>query len=62
MLQPAANHVDVGMILQGGGDGERLESAETFNALFSNRVRVRSLEDIDAELIGWLRDAYDAAG
>ncbi len=62
MLQPAANHVDVGMILQGGGEGERLESAETFNALFSNRVRVRSLEDIDAELIGWLRDAYDAAG
>jgi hypothetical protein len=61
MLQPAANHVDVGVILPGGASGERLESAETFNALFSNRIRVRSIDAIDAELIGWLREAYDAA-
>lgn len=32
------------------------------NALFTNRVRVRSAEDIDPELLGWLREAYDAAG
>lgn len=62
MLQPAANHVDVGIILPDGDTRERLESAATFNALFSNRVRVRSIADIDAELIGWLREAYDAAG
>jgi Domain of unknown function (DUF4287)/Domain of unknown function (DUF5655) len=62
MLQPAANHVDVGVILPGGASGVRLESAETFNALFSNRVRVHSIDDIDGELIGWLRAAYDAAG
>jgi len=62
MLQPAANHVDVGVILPGGAPSERLESAATFNALFSNRVRVRSIADIDPELIGWLREAYDAAG
>ena len=62
MLQPAANHVDVGVILPDAVTGERLESAATFNALFSNRVRVRSLDEIDADLIGWLRQAYDAAG
>jgi hypothetical protein len=61
MLQPAANHVDVGIILPGGASGERLESADTFNALFSNRIRVRSIDDIDAELTGWLREAYDSA-
>ena len=62
MIQPAANHVDVGLILPGAGTGERLESAATFNALFGNRVRVRSIAEIDAELRGWLRDAYNAAG
>jgi hypothetical protein len=62
MLQPAANHVDVGVILPDAVTGERLESAATFNALFSNRVRVRSLDDVDADLTGWLRAAYDAAG
>lgn len=61
MLQPAANHVDVGVILPGGAEAERLESAATFNALFTNRVRVRSVADIDAELVGWLREAYEAA-
>jgi len=63
MLQPAANHVDVGLILPGSrAVGQRLESASTFNALFSHRIRVHSLDEIDPELVGWLREAYDAAG
>ncbi|HYK94401.1 MAG TPA: DUF4287 domain-containing protein [Candidatus Dormibacteraeota bacterium] len=62
MIQPAAKHIDLGLILPGAPDDERLESAESFNALFSNRVRVRTLHDIDGELIGWLREAYEAAG
>lgn len=62
MIQPAAKHVDLGLILPGAPDDERLESAESFNALFSNRVRVRTPDDVDAVLIGWLREAYEAAG
>ena len=62
MIQPAAKHIDIGLILPGAPHDERLESAESFNALFSNRVRVRTLDDIDAELVGWLREAYEAAG
>ena len=41
---------------------DRLESSATFNALFTHRVRVRSDDDVDAELVGWLRQAYDRAG
>jgi Domain of unknown function (DUF5655)/Domain of unknown function (DUF4287) len=62
MLKPAANHVDLGLVLPGVATGERLESAATFNALFTHRVRVRSVDDIDPELIRWIGDAYARAG
>jgi Domain of unknown function (DUF5655)/Domain of unknown function (DUF4287) len=62
MIKPAAKHVDLGLVLPGRAVGGRLESAATFNALFTHRVRVRSTDEVDDELGAWLRDAYDAAG
>ena len=62
MIKPAARHVDLALVLPGEPVTDRLESAATFNALFSHRVRVRSEADVDAELIGWMRRAYDRAG
>ena len=62
MLQPAAKHIDLGLILADAPAEARLESAASLNALFTNRVRVRSTDDIDAELRSWLREAYEAAG
>ena len=61
MIKPAAKHVDLGLILPSTPATGRLESAATFNALFTHRVRIRSLEDVDDELDGWLRAAYEAA-
>ena len=61
MIKPAANHVDLGLVLPGRAVGDRLESAATFNALFTHRVRVHSVDEIDPELRGWLADAYAAA-
>jgi len=61
MVGPAARHVDVGLILAGITATERLEWAGSFNAMFSHRVRVRSVDEVDAELEAWLRTAYDAA-
>jgi len=58
MLKPAAKHIDVGLILPGRPVTDRLESAATFNALFTHRVRVRSTADVDDELVGWLTEAY----
>jgi hypothetical protein len=62
MLKPAAHHVDLGLILPAEPVTDRLESAATFNALFTHRVRVRSERDVDDELGRWLRAAYDRAG
>ena len=61
MLQPAAKHIDLGLILADAPAEARLESAASFNALFTNRVRIRTTDDIDAELLDWLREAYEAA-
>jgi len=62
MLQPAASHVDLGLILPGTPPMGRLEAGGSFNAMFSHRVRLASPEAVDAEVVAWLRSAFDAAG
>jgi hypothetical protein len=63
MLQPTtAARLDVGIILKDVPTTERLESAAGFNALFTHRVRVNSISDVDEQLITWLKQAYDLAG
>lgn len=62
LIQPAASRVDVGINLKGVAPTSRLEKAGSFNAMVSHRVRVGSMADVDAELLGWLRAAYDRAG
>jgi hypothetical protein len=62
MIQPGgAGRIDVGLILKDAAAGGRLESAVGFNALFTHRVRLSGLADLDGELTGWLRAAYDGA-
>lgn len=61
MIQPAATRVDVGLVLKGMPATSRLEPAGSFNALFTHRVRVGSVQEVDGELLAWLRQAYDAS-
>jgi hypothetical protein len=62
LIQPStATRVDVGLILKGVEPAGRLEASGSFNAMFTHRVKVNSLAEVDAELIGWLRQAYDEA-
>ena len=63
MIQPTtATRIDVGLILKDVPATERLESAASFNALCTHRVRVNTINDVDAELVAWLKQAYDLAG
>jgi hypothetical protein len=41
--------------------GIRLEAAGSFNAMLTHRVRVSTVPEVEKELIGWLKRAYDAA-
>jgi hypothetical protein len=63
ILQPStATRLDVGINLKGTPPSRRLEASGSFNAMVSHRVRVSDAKEIDRELVGWLRDAYEAAG
>jgi Domain of unknown function (DUF5655)/Domain of unknown function (DUF4287) len=62
MIQPStATRVDLGLILPDEPETSRLESAEKFNRLFTHRVRLASPDDVDDEVIDWLRAAYERA-
>jgi hypothetical protein len=63
MIQPSpTGRVDVGLILKNQPPAGRLKLATGFNAaLFTHRVRVASVAEVDDQLIGWLKHAHDRA-
>jgi hypothetical protein len=61
-FQPStATRMDVGINLKNTPPTERLELSGSFNSMVSHRVRVTKKSEVDKELIGWLRKAYDAS-
>lgn len=62
LLQPStATRFDVGLNLKGAPPAGRLEASGSFSSMVSHRVRLESAKDVDKELIGWLKQAYDQA-
>jgi hypothetical protein len=63
MIQPTtASRIDLGLVLKDVPATGRLESAASFNALFTHRVRLNAVSDVDAQVVAWLKQAYDLAG
>lgn len=59
-IHPSTNtRVDVGLNLKGVAPVGRLE--QSTDGMFTHRVRVGSVADVDGELVTWLKRAYDAA-
>lgn len=62
IFQPStATRMDVGINLKGVAASGRLEASGSFNTMVSHRVRVTKIDEVDAELLAWLRQAYEAA-
>ena len=62
LVQPSTKtRVDVGINLKDVAATERLEKSGSFNAMVSHRVRLASPTEVDAELIAWLKQAYERA-
>ena len=61
IVQVTAERLDIGIKLKGVAPTERLEVAGSWNAMVTHRVRISDLQQIDAEVLAWLRQAYDAA-
>jgi predicted transport protein len=59
MVGPAAGQLEIGLNLAGKATTERLKAA---TGMSNYKVRITSSTEIDDELVGWMREAYDAAG
>lgn len=61
ILQPSsAERFDIGIKLKGVESTERLELAGSWNPMVTHRVRISDSIQIDAELVAWLKQAYEA--
>ena len=55
---PAAGYLEISLNLPGRPATERLTKA---SGMVTHRVRINDAHGLDAELLGWLREAYDGA-
>ena len=61
IVQPGAAFLDLGIKRRGADATERFEAAGTWNSMVTHRVRITDAAQIDAEVMDWLRAAYEGA-
>jgi hypothetical protein len=57
----STERLDIGIKRKGVAPTERFEAAGSWNAMVTHRVRISDPAQIDAEVLAWLKQAYDAA-
>ena len=57
----SVDRLDIGIKLKGATATERLGLSGPWNAMVTHRVRIANAKDIDAEVLVWLKQAYEAA-
>jgi hypothetical protein len=62
VVQPGARFLDLGFKRPGVAPSERFASAAGWNDMLTHRTRIPAGSGADAEVLCWLRDAYDAVG
>ena len=62
ILQPSsAQRLYIGIKLKGRPAAGRFETSGAWNAMVTHRVGITAPQEIDLEMMSWLRNAYDAA-
>ena len=62
IVQPSATkRLDIGIKRKGVAPTGRFEAAQSWNPMVTHRVRVEDPKQIDAEVLAWLKQAYEAA-
>jgi hypothetical protein len=62
ILQPsAADRLDIGVKLKVVRPEGRFEVAGSWNTMVTHRIRIGDPAEIDAEVLSWLKNAYDAS-
>jgi predicted transport protein len=63
IVQPSTKtRVDLGLNLKDVEPTDRLAGGGAFGGMCSHKVAITSPEEIDAEVVGWLREGYEQAG
>ncbi|MFY0591599.1 DUF4287 domain-containing protein [Roseivirga sp.] len=61
LLQPSTKtRVDIGLNLKGIAPEGSVEAAGSWNGMVTHRVKLTTIEQVDAGLAEWLQKAYDA--
>ena len=62
LIKPATKtRIDLGLKLKGKDTTDRLGNSGPFGAMCTHRVKLTSVEEVDAELISWIKEAYQKA-
>jgi hypothetical protein len=61
VVQISGKRMDIGIKLKGAPVEGRFEESGTWNIMVTHRVRIDDPKQIDAEIMEWLRKAYDKA-
>lgn len=63
LIQPSTKtRIDLGLKLKGKEIGDRLEGSGPFGSMCTHRVQLTDISQVDAELLDWLKEAYEKAG
>ena len=63
LIQPSTKtRLDIGLNIKGKDPGSRLEASGSFSAMCTHRIRMETPDEIDQEVIKWIKEAYDQAG
>lgn len=62
LIKPATKtRIDLGLKLKGVPITDRLQNSGPFGSMCTHRVQLTSPEEVDDQLIGWMREAYEKA-
>jgi predicted transport protein len=62
IVQPSStDRLDIGIKLKNMNADGRLEPSGSWNSMVTHRVKVSDAKEINKEVIGWLKQAYEAA-
>src|SRR5690606_38466363 len=59
IVQFSASRMDIGVKLKSTPATERFQESGSWNAMVTHRVRIEDAAQLDAEVLTWLRNAYD---
>lgn len=62
LIKPATKtRIDLGLKLPNKPTTDRLDNSGPFGTMCTHRVKIKSVDDVDTELINWMKEAYEMA-